>query len=56
MSFMLAVQLSALPARAGLTGGRDSYFVRSYDTVREATVVTEKLHLRLNEKGCEASS
>lgn len=56
IGLMLVVPLLSSPVCAGLTRGRDSSFVRSYDTVWEATVVTKKLHLRLNEKGCEASS
>lgn len=41
---MLVVALSASPACAGLTGGRNSYFVCSYDSLWETAVETTKDH------------
>ncbi|MDF0674723.1 MAG: hypothetical protein P0120_10375 [Nitrospira sp.] len=42
MGLMLIVPLLALTACAGFSGGRDSYFVCSYDTVWEAAVESTK--------------
>lgn len=44
MGLIFVVPLLALTACAGLTGGRNSYFVCSYDTVWEAAVESTKAY------------